>query len=89
MDDELKRESKGCRMEDGGLGKIGGKMNCKEIKEYIFDYLLGELDTLLEIRINEHLLRCDLTQRFAVDLDYSASMIPIVRVMTMQPKFRL
>ncbi len=38
-------------------------MNCKEIKENIIDYLLGELDSLLEIRINEHLLSCERCQK--------------------------
>ena len=33
-------------------------MQCKEIKEYIFDYLLGELDSVTEMRVNEHLLEC-------------------------------
>ncbi|TES90525.1 MAG: zf-HC2 domain-containing protein [Candidatus Cloacimonadota bacterium] len=65
MDDELKRESKGCRMEDGRwrIKRKGGKMNCKEIKEYIFDYLLGELDSVSEMRVNEHLLRCERCQK--------------------------
>lgn len=34
-------------------------MNCKELKERIVDYLLGELDSVLEIRVNEHLLVCE------------------------------
>ena len=38
-------------------------MNCKEIKEYIFDYLLGELDSVSEMRVNEHLLRCERCQK--------------------------
>ncbi|MCK4233498.1 zf-HC2 domain-containing protein [candidate division WOR-3 bacterium] len=33
-------------------------MDCKELKKHIIDYLLGELDTVLEMRINEHLLVC-------------------------------
>jgi len=33
-------------------------MKCKEIKEYILHYLLGELDSVTEMRVNEHLLEC-------------------------------
>jgi len=34
-------------------------VNCKQLKEHIIDYLLGELDTMLEMRINEHLSVCE------------------------------
>ncbi len=33
-------------------------MNCNKIKKYLDDYILGEIDTSLEIKINEHLLEC-------------------------------
>ncbi len=33
-------------------------MDCKEIRTNLFDYLLGELDPLIEMRVNEHLLEC-------------------------------
>jgi|GEM_PF-3049673 len=37
-------------------------MECKEIKEYITDYLLGELDSVTEMKISEHLLECRVCQ---------------------------
>jgi predicted anti-sigma-YlaC factor YlaD len=33
-------------------------MSCEEIREHIDDYILGEVDPALEIRINEHVLSC-------------------------------
>jgi anti-sigma factor RsiW len=33
-------------------------MSCEEIRKHIDDYILGEVDPALEIRINEHVLRC-------------------------------
>ncbi len=33
-------------------------MKCQELNEYFDDYILGEADPALEIRINEHLLEC-------------------------------
>ncbi len=33
-------------------------MKCQELNEYFDDYILGEVDPALEIRINEHLPEC-------------------------------
>jgi hypothetical protein len=38
-------------------------MICEEFKEYFDDYILGELDEALEIRLGEHLLECSLCRR--------------------------
>jgi predicted anti-sigma-YlaC factor YlaD len=38
-------------------------MNCEDVKELLVDSLLGELDTLEEITVNEHLLTCQECQR--------------------------
>lgn len=38
-------------------------MDCKELKEHIFDYLLGELDSVTEMRVNEHLSECKVCQQ--------------------------
>lgn len=34
-------------------------MNCTEIKDYFFDYVLGEIDPELQIQVNEHLAVCE------------------------------
>lgn len=33
-------------------------MNCEDIRKYIDDYILGELEPDIEIQINEHLIAC-------------------------------
>lgn len=38
-------------------------MNCKEMKEYVDDYILGELDSEIEIQLNEHAVGCEQCQR--------------------------
>ena len=38
-------------------------MNCNEMKEYIDDYILGELDPAIEIQFNEHAAACEQCQR--------------------------
>ncbi len=37
-------------------------MNCKEMKEYVDDYILGELDSAIEIQLNEHAVGCERCQ---------------------------
>ena len=44
-------------------------MNCKELKKYTIDYLLGELDPILEMRVNEHLLGCKKCQQEIVETE--------------------
>lgn len=34
-------------------------MDCKEIKKYLEDYILDELEPTIEIQINEHLAECE------------------------------
>lgn len=38
-------------------------MDCREIKRYIEDYVLGELDPGIEIQVNTHLTECENCQR--------------------------
>ncbi len=38
-------------------------MDCKEIKEYFDDYILGELDPTIEIQIHGHLEECRKCQK--------------------------
>jgi predicted anti-sigma-YlaC factor YlaD len=38
-------------------------MNCKEIRKYFDDYILGELDPVIEIQVNEHLAECNNCQK--------------------------
>lgn len=38
-------------------------MNCKEIRKYFDDYILGELDPSIEIQVNEHLTECSNCQK--------------------------
>lgn len=45
-------------------------MNCREIRKYLDDYILGELDSDTEIQMNEHMSECkecaeELTKREA------------------------
>jgi len=38
-------------------------MTCEELREFFDDYILGELDEAVEIRISEHLLECGSCRR--------------------------
>lgn len=38
-------------------------MDCKEIQKYFDDYILDELDSVIEIQVNEHLTECDNCQK--------------------------
>jgi anti-sigma factor RsiW len=38
-------------------------MNCEEIKKYLDDYILGEIDPVIEIQISEHLAECQNCQK--------------------------
>lgn len=34
-------------------------MKCNKIKQYFDDYILGELDPIIEIQVNEHFAECE------------------------------
>jgi predicted anti-sigma-YlaC factor YlaD len=38
-------------------------MKCQEFRDHFDDYILGEVEPAIEIRINEHLLECDACRR--------------------------
>jgi len=44
-------------------------MECKETQEYITDYLTGELDSVTEMRVSEHLLECRVCQEELKNLE--------------------
>ena len=38
-------------------------MKCKEMQKHLDDYILGELDSVVEIQMNEHLAECKKCQK--------------------------
>jgi predicted anti-sigma-YlaC factor YlaD len=44
-------------------------MKCSEMKEFIFDHVLGELAPEVEIRVNEHLAMCETCRREQHEVD--------------------
>lgn len=51
-------------------------MNCKDIRKYFDDYILGELDPAIEIQVNEHLAECDNCQK---ELDDKETMMNLLK----------
>jgi predicted anti-sigma-YlaC factor YlaD len=62
-------------------------MKCEEVRKLIFDLLLGELEVLKEIMVNEHLLTCEGCRKeveeaesFLESLRYTSQSIPDKRI---------
>lgn len=44
-------------------------MNCGDMKEYLIDYILEEMDPELQIQVNEHLAICDKCRAAAAETE--------------------
>jgi len=50
-------------------------MKCKEMHKYFDDYILGELDSVIEMQINEHLAECKMCRQILNDRETVINMI--------------
>ena len=50
-------------------------MKCEEVKKFLNDYLLGELDPAIEIQINEHLNECANCQKDLKERENTVSIL--------------